>query len=62
MSSRTELRFKAGDSEKSWKVALKDATKTEYQATVTYFLKDGSKKVVGPNHQSDLSLFLEVPA
>lgn len=62
VTSRTELRFKAGDTEKSWKVALKDAAKTEYEATTTYFLKDGSKKVVGPTRQSDLSLFLEVPA
>lgn len=62
VNSRTELRFKAGDAEKSWKVALKDAAKTEYEATTTYFLKDGSKKVVGPTRQSDLSLFLEVPA
>ncbi|MFP8781301.1 hypothetical protein [Hydrogenophaga sp. RWCD_12] len=62
VTSRTELRFKAGDTEKAWKVALKDAAKTEYEATTTYFLKDGSKKVVGPTRQSDLSLFLEVPA
>lgn len=62
VNSRTELRFKAGDAEKSWKVALKDAAKTEYEATTTYFLQDGSKKVVGPTRQSDLSLFLEVPA
>jgi hypothetical protein len=62
VNSRTELRFKSGDAEKSWKVALKDASRTEYETTVTYFLQDGSKKVVGPTRQSDLSVFLEIPA
>jgi hypothetical protein len=63
VKERSELRFKSGDAEKTWKVALKDESKTEYEATITYFLIDGGRKVVvGPTRQSDLSLFLEVPA
>lgn len=63
VKERSELRFKSGDSEKMWKVALKDESKTEYEATITYFLIDGGRKVVvGPTKQSDLSIFLEVPA
>lgn len=63
VNERKELRFKSGDSEKTWKVPLKDAAKTDYEATITYFMVDGGRKVtVGPTKMTDLSIFLEVPA
>ncbi len=63
VNERIALRFKSGDEEKAWKVALKDQAKIEYEATITYFLVDGGRKVVvGPTKQSELSVFLEVPA
>ncbi len=38
-------------------------TKTDYEATITYFMVDGGRKVtVGPTKMTDLSIFLEVPA
>lgn len=63
VNERIEMRFKSGDAEKNWKVPLKDATRTGYEATITYFLVDGGRKVtVGPTPMTDLSIFLEVPA
>ena len=62
VAERTELRLKQGDAEKKWRVAQKDATKTSYMSTITYFRTDGSRKVVGPTAETALSIFLEVPA
>jgi hypothetical protein len=62
VNERTDLRFKKDDREKTWKVALKDASKTGYVWTATYFLVDGSRKVMGPTNEQNLSVFLELPA
>jgi hypothetical protein len=63
VNERIEMRFKSGDAEKTWKVPIKDAAKTGYEATITYFMVDGGRRVTdGPKPMSDLSLFLEVPA
>lgn len=59
---RIDLRFKPGDEEKSWKLPLNDGAAPEYKATVTYFLTDGKRKVVGPETKTDLTVFLELPA
>lgn len=59
---RTDLRFKTGEPEKRWKVALKDASKTSYAWTSTFFLQDGGRKVVGPNNEVNLSIFPELPS
>lgn len=63
VNERVEMRFKSGDAEKTWKVPIKDAAKTGYEATITYFMVDGGRRVTdGPKPMTDLSLFLEVPA
>ncbi|MDT1040568.1 hypothetical protein RNS86_12840, partial [Staphylococcus pseudintermedius] len=61
-TKRIDLRFKPGDEEKSWKLPLTDGEAPDYKATVTYFLTDGSRKVVGPETKDDMTLFLELPA
>jgi hypothetical protein len=58
---RIEMRFKSGDSEKKWRLPLKDVSKNSYSATTTYFMTDGTRKVVGPVTGTDLALFLEAP-
>lgn len=62
VSERTDLRFKTGEPEKKWKVALKDASKTSYAWTSTFFLQDGSRKVDGPNNEVSLSIFPKLPS
>ncbi|MGO1070177.1 hypothetical protein [Lysobacter sp. CA199] len=60
-TKRIDLRFKPGDEEKNWKLPLTDGEAPEYKATVTYFLTDGTRKVVGPETKTDMTIFLEVP-
>ncbi|CUS37826.1 conserved hypothetical protein [Candidatus Nitrospira nitrosa] len=62
VNERMDVRFKSGEPEKRWKVALKDASKTSYAWTSTFFLQDGSRKVVGPNNEVNLSIFPELPS
>lgn len=62
VNERMDVRFKSGEPEKRWKVALKDASKTSYAWTSTFFLQDGSRKIVGPNNEVNLSIFPELPS
>ena len=62
IDEKADLRFKNGDAEKKWKVALSDKAKTSYTWSAIYFMTDGSRKTVDPTTDSSLSLFLEVPA
>ncbi|MBX9401655.1 hypothetical protein K4L06_10045 [Lysobacter sp. BMK333-48F3] len=59
---RIDLRFKAGDEEKSWKLPIANGEDPEYDAKITYFMADNSRKVVALDDATDLTLFLEVPA
>jgi hypothetical protein len=60
VDERFEARFKPGDSEKSWKVPQKDKTVSQYQSTVTFFLKDGTRQTVGPVNENGLTVFPEL--
>lgn len=45
-----------------WKIALKDPARTTYSSTTTFFLLDGTRKVVGPQDETDTTLFPALPA
>ena len=64
INQRSDMRFKTGDAEKRWKVALKDANMSSYSWTATFFLKDGSKKEARSPQggEKNLSVILELPA
>lgn len=62
VNERADFLFRSGDSSKVWKIPLKDASKTDYESTVTYFLNDGTRKVTGPEPGTSLTVFLELPA
>lgn len=61
-SKRIDLRFKPGDEEKNWKLPIANGEDPQYDAKITYFLLDNSRKVVTLDDATDLTLFLEVPA
>lgn len=62
VNERFEVRFKNGDAEKTWKVPQKDKSVTGFTSTITYFLSDGNREVVGPKDETGLSVFPEIPA
>jgi hypothetical protein len=62
VDERFEAKFKSTDTaEKTWKVAQKDKSVTGYTSTISYFLIDGTRKVVGPTPETGLTVFPELP-
>lgn len=45
-----------------WKVALKDPSRTTFSSTSTFFLLDGTRRVVGPQDETETTLFPQLPA
>ncbi|ACQ78616.1 hypothetical protein Bcav_0352 [Beutenbergia cavernae DSM 12333] len=45
-----------------WTIPLKDPAKTDFTSTITFFLMDGTRKVVGPTTETGTTIFPELPA
>lgn len=45
-----------------WTIPLEDSANSEFTSTTTFFLLDGTRKVVGPQPEVGTTLFPEIPA
>jgi hypothetical protein len=61
IDEREDLNFEAKDT-KAWVVQLRDKSKKSYKFKVTFFMADGSKKVVPEVEQDDETIVLQMPA
>lgn len=57
VKARKDFTFRSGDSEaQQWTVDLKDKSKTGYSWTATFFMNDGTRRVVGPESTEELTV------
>lgn len=51
----------ANDKPGPWLAPIKNAAKTDYDLSATFFMQDGTRKALGPTRSHDATLVLELP-